>query len=120
MGWKKRSVQTKNAGKTLFAAVKEECFKFAQSECEKVSSLTSSQEEADIHTLLHASHAVAAGYKSITIVSDDTDVLILCLAMHNKLSSQLLMKTGTQSQKNYADISKLAMALGPQVCKALL
>ena len=37
-------------------------------------------EEADISLLLHVHHAAESGYKSVPLVAEDTDVMILCLA----------------------------------------
>ena len=45
--------------------------------CEKVSDLTSTQEEADTRMLLHALHAAHAGYNAVDITVDDIDFLIL-------------------------------------------
>ena len=38
------------------------------------------QEDADTRKFLHAAHAVEDGLKSLIIVFNDTDVLVLCLS----------------------------------------
>ena len=56
-------------------------FRITRLQREKVSDLTSTQEEAHNQTLLHALHAAHAGYNAVVITTDDTDVLILCLGL---------------------------------------
>ena len=47
-----------------------------------VDDLRSSQEEADTRILLHAKHhASDNGYKYVMVVSEDTDVYELCIAL---------------------------------------
>ena len=53
----------------------------------EVAELTSTQEEADTRILLHTSHAATAGYRSVVIVSEDTDVLVICIAFSSQIAS---------------------------------
>ena len=53
---------------------KDTCYKIAVDGSEEVKDLKSSHEEADTRLLLHVFHCSAAGYKSLSIVADDTDV----------------------------------------------
>ena len=39
--------------------------------------LRSSQEEADMRTILHAVHCSKSGYSSVVVVSKDTNVFVL-------------------------------------------
>lgn len=68
---------------------------------------------------LHACHAYRAGHKSVILVSDDTDVLVLSLANSHKLTYNLFLKTGTKNRTKYINISQLVSGLGSQLCKAL-
>ena len=56
-----------------------------------VDDLRSSQEEADTRILLHAKHhASDNGYKYIMVVSEDTDVYKLCIALATDIKSSFL------------------------------
>lgn len=46
--------------------------------------------------LLHANHASQNGYQTTVIVSEDTDVMILCLG-YCKINCPLYRKFGTQN-----------------------
>ena len=48
--------------------------------------LKCSHEEADTRMLLHATHASQNGYKTTVIVSEDTDVMVLCLGNCKKIN----------------------------------
>jgi len=47
---------------------------------QEVIKLSSGQEKADTHILLHAKHAAAPQVKVVIITSEDTDVRILCIS----------------------------------------
>jgi len=83
--------------------------------------LRSSQEEADTRLLLHALHAAESGYKSavVTATAEDTDVLVLCLGMCDKIPCCMYQKCGTKARTRFLDITKLSNALSRSVCKAL-
>ena len=56
-----------------------------------VDALRSSQEEADTRILLHATHhASDNGYKYVMVVSEDTDVYELCIALATVIKSSFL------------------------------
>lgn len=82
--------------------------------------LKSSHEEADTRMLLHANHASQNGYQTIVIVSEDTDVMILCLGCCKKINCPLYQKSGTQNRIRYINISNLAQLLGDDLCDALI
>ena len=82
--------------------------------------LNSTQEDADAQLLVHAQNAPRCGRKSVVIVSENTDVFLLCLAFQELLSAKIVMKCGTQNRARYIDIPKLVNAVGRDMCQALL
>ena len=86
---------------------------------ENVPTLSSSQEEADTRMLLHAQYAESHGATNITIVSDDTDVLVLALAAGDKLDCQMYVMRGTAQNRRVIDVNHLRRAIGPKICLAL-
>lgn len=69
--------------------------------------------------MLHAAHASSAGYQAIMISSQDTDVLLLCVAFNASISCPLYLKCGSQTRTQYISISTVVQLFGPNVCKAL-
>ena len=56
-----------------------------------VDELQSSHEEADTRILLHSKHhASDNGYNYVMVVSEDTDVYILCIALATDINSSFL------------------------------
>jgi len=55
--WKGPQQREKLQEKVLYVTCEQLCFRIAKEQCEEVSELRSSQEEADIRLLLHALHA---------------------------------------------------------------
>ena len=82
----------KYEGKVLYVTSCDKCFKLSAERSEEVNEVKTAQEEADTRILLHAKHA-AADYGSITIVTDDTDVLILCIAVQARIGCNLRVTT---------------------------
>ena len=70
--------------------------------------------------LLHAQYAQSQGAANITIVSDDTDVLVLALAAGEKLNCQLYVMRGTVQNRRIIDVNHLQRSIGPGVCSALM
>jgi len=81
--------------------------------------LRSSQEQADTRLLLHALHTAESGYKSV-VTAEDTDVLVLCLGMCNKIRRCMYQKCGTKARTRFLDITKRSNTLGRSVCNALI
>ncbi|CAM1318477.1 Uncharacterised protein r2_g2648 [Pycnogonum litorale] len=67
---------------------------------------------------LHAKHA-ATHYKTIILVADDTDVLMISLHLSRTIDSQLFIRRGTKVRVRMIDVGKLAAVLGCGVCSAL-
>lgn len=70
--------------------------------------------------LLHANHASQNGYQTLLIISEDTDVMILCLGCCKGINALLYQKTGTQNRTRYINISNLAQCLGDDLSDALI
>ena len=81
--------------------------------------MRSSQEQADTRLLLHALHTAESGYKSV-VTAEDTDVLVLCLGMCNKIRRCMYQKCGTKARTRFLDITKRSNTLGRSVCNALI
>ena len=47
-------------------------------------------------------------------------MLLLCLALSKDVNSNLFFKCGTKTRVRYVDVSKVAAAVGQNVCKCLL
>ena len=93
------------------------CFHLPHDEVRVVDELIISQEEADTRVLLHAKHA-SVNVASVIIVAEDTDIMILCLAFHDKIDCKIYVKCGT-SHKQYISITHVARAIGDRVCRSL-
>lgn len=96
-----------------------QCHKITSEHVKEVHELKSSQEEADTRLLLLAAHAGRDGYEAAVIVSEDTDVFVLCLAFQTRITCPLYQKCGTQTRTKYVDIAKVVQAHGEEFCKAL-
>ena len=67
----------------LYATCEEECHEVSNEGACVAEELNSTQEEAVTQLLLHAQDTSRHGSKSVVIVSEDTDVIVLCLAFHH-------------------------------------
>ena len=54
------------------------------------------------------------------ICSEDTDVFIVSLALHDKIGASLFQKCGTKARRRVVDITKVAATVGIDVCRALV
>ena len=70
--------------------------------------------------LLHAKHAPDHGYKSVVVVSEDTDVYILCIAIAKDIKGSFYQKRGTKTRTRYLDIKQVRAVLGDRLSQALL
>ena len=106
--------------KVLYVTCEEDCHKVKRDRAMIEEELHSTQEEADTRLLLHAEHASRSGSKSVVIVSEDTDVFLLCLACQEFLSADVVLKCGDKNRVRYLDIRNLTNAIGRDMCQALL
>ena len=118
--WKQPEYRRMLTDKMLFVTCDTMCFKLTEDNCEQVPQLFSNQEEADTRLLLHAVHATSMGTKAIIIGSEDTDVMVLCLALQKQILCSMFQKRGTQNRARYVSINNLANSLGDGVCNSLI
>ena len=90
--WKSGDSKAIIGNKTLCVTCGEKCWKITRCETSLVDELQSSQEEADTRILLHAKHASDHGYKSVSVVSEDTDVYVLCIAFAKDIKGPFYQK----------------------------
>ena len=76
-------------GRTLFVNCGEMCWKINRVTASLVEELQSSQVEADTRMILHAKHASDEGYETIIVVSEDTDLFVLCMSFANHILGNL-------------------------------
>jgi len=95
--WKLPKYREKLKDKVLFVTCEKVCYRVTTELCEEVTDLKSTQEEADTRMLLHAQHAAKAGYKSVVVTAEDTDVLIICLGLQKAIPAPLYQKCGTKN-----------------------
>ena len=89
--WKNDPYPEKLGSKVLFITCEKQCFKVTKEGSEVIDELTTNQEEADTRMLLHAKHA-SSNYKSIVIVTEDTDVFVICVAIFHQISSNMYIQ----------------------------
>ncbi|KAG1703650.1 hypothetical protein GQR58_004122 [Nymphon striatum] len=118
--WQEEKHRKKLNDKSLFVTRGKLCYHVTSSGTQIASDLESTQEEADIRMLLHAAHASRSDYEAIVVVSDDTDVLVLCLAFKPPIPTNMYVKCGTKTRVKYADITKVFNALGYELSQALI
>ena len=90
--WQKEKYADKLSGKTLVVTCGREAYQLSSGVVERLTDLDSSQEEADTRLLLHAAHAARSQFVAVIIVSEDTDVLVLCSAFKSFISSSMFIK----------------------------
>ena len=79
------------------------------------------QEEADSRIFLHVEDAVKSGSSSITIRTNDTDVVVLAAAYASKRKVQIYVSMGIgENNLRYIDATELAEKIGTEKCRALL
>ena len=78
------------------------------------------QEEPDTRLLLHALHAARTGSKAVIVASEDTDIMLLCIAFQKDIPCPIYQKCGTENNTRFVEISKLAWSLGDSVCDSLI
>ena len=90
--WKLQRYRCMLQDKALYVTCEETCFKMTADEWVDVTELQSTQEEADTCLLLHALHAARTGSKAVIVTSEDTNVMLLCLAFQNDISCPIYQK----------------------------
>ena len=93
-----------------------EAHPFSSRVAERLTDLDSSQEEADTRLL---SHAARSRFFAIIIVSEDTDILVVCLAFKSHIQSSMFIKCSSQTTVEYLDVSRIVERIGASTCKSL-
>ena len=66
---------------------KGQCFQIIQDEVKDVGEMaTTGHKEVDTRLVIHAKHA-AANHPTVIVISDDTDVFVILLAMHSEIGN---------------------------------
>jgi len=86
--------------------------------CE-VEDLKCTHEEADTRMILHAGHCGTTGSNAVVVVSEDTDVFVLCVSFSSQVPCSLYVKCGSKTRTQYFDVTKAIQMLGADKCKAL-
>ena len=83
-----------------------------------VPSLCSSQEEADMRIILHASD-IAVNHKTLIVWSPDTDVAVLLIYFIRQLVISLWLKTGTKDAVRFIPVHSVSEKMGSIMCEIL-
>ena len=92
-------MQTNYQGRRSWSPVAEKPISLSSGVVERLTDLDSSQEEADTRLLLHAAHAARSKFVVVIIVSEDTDVLVLCLDFKSFIPSSMFIKCSSDKSK---------------------
>ena len=117
--WKEQKFQETLGRKCIFLTSSDRCIKLTESGRQSIDYLQSTQEEADTRILLHAKH-VAETIPALICITEDTYVFIICLGLCQDVYSNIFIRRGYKSYVRLVDITKLAAALGRDVCTAPL
>ena len=112
-------MQTNYQGRRSWSAVAEKPTSFSSGVVERLTDLDSSQEEANTRLLLHAAHATRSKFVAVIIVSEDTDVLVLCLAFKSFIPSSMFIKCSSQTRVKYLDVPRIVERTEANTCKSL-
>lgn len=116
--WQREEKRKQLGKKMMYVTSGEHCTLITSDMISDVEELRSVQEEADTRILLHVKHA-GAQVPSTIIISEDSDVMILCLAFQKDIKCKMFVKCGTASRIRYIDVSKVAKTIGHSTCTAL-
>ena len=83
--WRNDPYPERLGSKLLFITCGKQCFKVTKDGSEVIDDLATFQEEASTRTLLHTKH-VSSNYIYMVIVTEDTDVFIICLSVFHQIS----------------------------------
>ena len=63
---------------------------------------------------------MTGNFLELVCLSEDTDVFIICLGLSKGANVKIFIRRGSKSSVRLVDITKLAAALGSDVCAALI
>ena len=76
--------------------------------------------KTDTRLLLHTLHAARTASKAIIVISEYTNVMLLCLVFQKDIPCPIYQKRGTQNSTRFAEISKRPWPLGDSICDSLI
>ena len=117
--WQKEKYADKLSGKTLVITCGREAYQLSSGVVERLTDLDSFQEEADSRLLLHAAHAARSKFVAVIIVSEDADVLVLCLAFNSFIPSSIFTYCSSQTRVKYLNVARIVERTGAGICKSL-
>jgi len=118
--WSKEEKRLQLKGKEMYVTVGEICMRLTEDSVNECEALRSSQELADTCVILHAVQCSKSGYSSVVVMSEDTDVFVLCIAFADNVTCPLCVKCGSKTPVQYVDVGNVTEMLGAAKCKALL
>ena len=71
------------------------------------------------HSFAFARHAARTGSKAVVVTSEDTDVMLLCLAFQNDIPCSIYQKWDIEQHMICRD-QQLAWSLGDSICDSLI
>lgn len=86
--------------RSLYVTIGEKCIKIKSAEVEECNDLQSNHEEAYTRLLLRAPQAAASGFRSIILVVEDTDDMVLAWAFTSQIGTSLYMRCGQYEESN--------------------
>ena len=95
----------------FYATAGSKCYNLSRVGTNEVSSLSTSQEEADTRMFLHARYALNQLQGNIVINSPDTDVFVISLMVSEKINANINFKTGNKNKARIISINKVKEAL---------
>ena len=79
------------------------------------------KEEADDRMFLHVQNASVSGHRKISIITVDTDVVVIaCYCFADLDVDELWIEYGTGKHRKWIPIHELVNALGVEKCRAML
>lgn len=70
--------------------------------------------------LLHADHAARNGSDHVFILSEDTDVFVLCLGLHRSIKCGISIVFGKAGKRECVSINSLGVAMGDRLLKCII
>ena len=86
--------------------------------------LICSHEEADTRMFVHVRHAAIAGSRTVTLKVNDTDILVIAVALFSTLQldglEELWLDFGTSTNQQIIPVHDVVANLGQDICDGLL
>ena len=110
--WKKPVYLEQLGEKKFFIAFERRCILLENGAVQEVDALSCNHEEADTRLLFHANHAARNGYQNIVLVADDTDVMIIGVALTSDVNGIIFQKRGNQNRTRLVNLTNIGKSLG--------